>query len=304
VVVRLNKATSIITVIISQLKISTMSNGMSWEDVAIVVNEIHSAPALSLEGIESTSGSQQHKEQNRRNHDVVAGQIEYFDYHECYKKKAQRGQESSVSVLIGSSDDSCSSDSTETTSSISSVDCDERASVTASSAPSHVTISSLLRVPMSRIDTTLITDTSKLVALKRRQDSVSRVCFSTVHVRDYEIILGDHPYCDTYPLSVGWNYIDVLTTTTDDYEENHRRKVPTETKVASAIVTRRLFFKGNRSNKTIHIRARKLSVLERMSLLLECTGHTSQQLFHLERKRQLLVQDEQLHANNASFTVL
>lgn len=46
------------------------------------------------------------------------------------------------------------------------------------------------------------------------------VTFGEVTVREYEIIIGDHPNCRTgFPLSLGWNYINHCDVSVDHFEE-------------------------------------------------------------------------------------
>eukprot|EP00586_Coscinodiscus_wailesii_P007092 CAMPEP_0172491588 /NCGR_PEP_ID=MMETSP1066-20121228/22449_1 /TAXON_ID=671091 /ORGANISM="Coscinodiscus wailesii, Strain CCMP2513" /LENGTH=363 /DNA_ID=CAMNT_0013260715 /DNA_START=229 /DNA_END=1320 /DNA_ORIENTATION=- len=56
---------------------------------------------------------------------------------------------------------------------------------------------------------------------QRRRRNDSKVCFSTVEIREYETILGDHPFVSSGPaLSIGWSYNkdNVQSFTLDEYE--------------------------------------------------------------------------------------
>lgn len=272
---------------------------MGWEDVAIVVkdtryssNENHMlAPTYTIE----SSYQQQY--------DV-----------DCEVNVLKHDATIPSSVPVGSSDDSYSSDSTDFSGISLSSGHDGSGSISKDSSEEedHSTTSNLSQLHISLEPNDLRRDeSSELVSEVRIRKNVetvplkSKVQFSTVQVRDYDITLGDHPYCDMYPLSLDWTYTDILTTTTDDFEENHRRHVPNETRVFSPVVARKILKKGKgvNTNNMVQVRARKLSVMERMSLLIEFTGSTSQQLYQLERKRQLLAQDEKLlNGINASLS--
>jgi hypothetical protein len=266
---------------------------VGWEDVAIVVKE----GSLGI--------------LNNGRHESLSQHIQQTPHHDSnevddIKNPKETTSSNSVhcpqipkAIPIGSSDDSCSSESS----------CDDGSILPTSN---HTALSSPLM--MKRDDDSLTNgmktnlESSPLLIIPssttQMEDSTvgKSVKFSTVQVRDFDLVLGDHPYCDMYPLSLDWEYVQLFTTTIEDYELNHRRHVPNETKMVSPIV--RKFRRSGRSNGTINIKARKLTVMERMSLLIEFTGLTSQQLFQQERKRQLSVQDEKLAMIHSSIKFL
>jgi hypothetical protein len=46
------------------------------------------------------------------------------------------------------------------------------------------------------------------------------VSFSSLEIREYEVVIGDHPCCTRgVPLSLGWEYSDAGRLNVDDYEE-------------------------------------------------------------------------------------
>jgi len=51
------------------------------------------------------------------------------------------------------------------------------------------------------------------------------VRFSLVEVREYPVVLGDHPDCSSGPpLTLGWNVTNVSLFDVDTYEDNHPRR--------------------------------------------------------------------------------
>ena len=293
---------------------SSCSDILGWEDIAIVIkdaqynsnNENHSLARKDV----LESSYQQNDDMNDNKFAYVTSDHQIS----CENNVLKNDLIIPSSMPVGSSDDSCSSDSTESRG-ISLNCCHDGSGNTSkdsSEEDDHTTTSNASQLHISlepkdvRVD-----ELSGLVSQERIRNAVqkgllkSKVQFSTVQVRDYDVTLGDHPYCDMYPLSLDWKYTDAFTTTTDDFEANHRRHVPNETRVFSPVVARKILKKGkgvNNNNNMVQVRARKLSVMERMSLLIEFAGSTSQQLYQLERKRQLLVQDEKLlHGINTSF---
>lgn len=50
--------------------------------------------------------------------------------------------------------------------------------------------------------------------------------FGDVTIREYEIILGDHPYCDYYPISISDNYYNSeVSVNLEIYETQYRRSL-------------------------------------------------------------------------------
>lgn len=86
--------------------------------------------------------------------------------------------------------------------------------------------------------------------------------FSAVHIRGYDVIIGDHPGCtDGLSLAIGWNYNQEWSQTLDQYELSRR---------------------GRRSGKDL-----KLNSKERWCKLVTDGGYTERELF-LERRKMLL----------------
>ena len=287
---------------------STGSSGrsMGWEDIAIVIQDMpysinDRTQSSTTDAIESSCPPQP-----QHNFDCCTFEkddhlpINYKDDIEFKNVSAIPSQ-----IPVGSSDDSCCSDSTESSNSISK-GSDNNCDISKDDDAEEVTTKEVSVLPLSRLPEQIdaMRVSSEVVPPETiphdTRSTKPKLQFTTVQVREYDAILGDHPYCDMYPLSLDWKYVQVLTTTMDDFEENYRRRIPNEIKVFSPVVARKNLRKGkssisnssNNSNGMVNVRARKLSVMERMSILIEFTGYTSQQLYHLERKRQLMAQDE------------
>lgn len=55
---------------------------------------------------------------------------------------------------------------------------------------------------------------------RRRSHTTTRVVqFSSVHIREYAVQLGDHPMCSAYPVALDWTYQTGGNMTVDEYEE-------------------------------------------------------------------------------------
>lgn len=175
-------------------------------------------------------------------------------------------------ISIAATDDSWSSDNTEC--------CSENTT--------PIEVSSLM-----------IPGDERIPKARYRTDSRS-VGFSSVTIREYSIALGDHPLCDMYPIALDWDFNSLEDVTVDEFESKLRRKLPKEAEQSP--IRNKLISSGTGSRRGI--KARRLSVSERMSRLIESTGLSSQQLFQQERRRQLLVQDEKNTALNASLAFI
>jgi hypothetical protein len=296
---------------------SSCTDIMGWEDIAIVIkdtrynsNENHRT--LTQTDVIESSCQQNDDDMDDDDDDKYGDGNNHLI--NCDDNVLSHDHTTPSSIRVGSSDDSYSSDSTESSGISLSSGSHDGSGITSrdsSENDDHSTTSNASQLHISVGPNNVRRDElSKSVSDDRIRTGVqqvplkSKVQFSTVQVRDYDITLGDHPYCDMYPLSLDWKYTDVLTTTADDFEENHRRHVPNETRLFSPVVARKILKKGKgvNNNNMVQVRARRLSVMERMSLLIEFTGSSSQQLYQLERKRQLLAQDEKLlHGINESL---
>lgn len=58
------------------------------------------------------------------------------------------------------------------------------------------------------------------LSFEDKTNHLKAVSFGEVTVREYEIIIGDHPNCRTgFPLSLGWDYTDHCDVSVDQFEE-------------------------------------------------------------------------------------
>jgi hypothetical protein len=77
----------------------------------------------------------------------------------------------------------------------------------------------------------IISDDTTITARTQQASASTRaVQFSSVHIREYSIQLGDHPLCSSYPLSLDWTYEDSPTEFTVDEYEQARAKCCWDTK--------------------------------------------------------------------------
>jgi hypothetical protein len=184
-----------------------------------------------------------------------------------------------TAVPIGSSDDSWSSDTTGSSS------CEN-------DPPLLLSISSQLVIHGDQ-------GLNKTVIPPNPRRSVD---FSIVTIRQYALVLGDHPLCDMYPIALDWNYMALDPISVDTYELNHRRPVPEEVEPLPNLIRNQLIKSSTGSSRGI--KAARRPVTERMSLLIDHMNMTSQQLYQQERRRQLLVQEEKTRTANASLAFL
>ncbi len=59
------------------------------------------------------------------------------------------------------------------------------------------------------------------IVIRTTRENERKVTFSTVHVREYERVIGDHPNAvDGPPIAIGWRYVKLPSFKLDDYENN------------------------------------------------------------------------------------
>ena len=286
-------------------EVQSSKDNIIMEDKAIGIHDTQYSADDDSKSFESSFQYQQHIDNSQfeesSNHEMICE-----DDMDKYNKNIPLPK----SIPVGSSDDSCCSDSTESSSGMSNGsgrNCSTDICDTVNKNFSTFNVSKPTKSPQQkdrRMGASSEFGSQERIRNGSTQPKKSKVKFSHVQIREYAIVLGDHPYCDMYPLSLDWKHVETLTTSMEDFEENHRRRIPNATKVFSPVVGRKILKKGKEMCNMVNVRARKLSVMERMSLLIEFTGCTSQQLYLLERKRQLLTQDEKLlYRINASLTL-
>ena len=105
-------------------------------------------------------------------------------------------------------------------------------------------------------------ETSKpITSISKRKRNIT---FSTVQIREYDVVVGDHPSCkDGLPLAIGWNYKQERSQKLDTFETSR---------------------KGRRSTPDLI-----LSAKERWSKLANDGGYTEKELFM--KQRSILLQE-------------
>jgi hypothetical protein len=112
------------------------------------------------------------------------------------------------------------------------------------------------------------------------------VTFSTVHVREYDLTLGDHPLAVSYPLSLDWTYIEDLHQiySVDEFDQRRkRRRMVSEDDDEEPIRHR---FRGMVFKA--FSKPPQLEVMERRSRIATCMQISFETLDRLERERKLV----------------
>jgi len=115
------------------------------------------------------------------------------------------------------------------------------------------------------------------------------VRFESIQIREHAICLGDHPSCNSFPVTLDWAYSAEQVVTVDDYETQRR--------------IRRCQTHGHH-NPTLNLfrrhKPRRLSPLERRLRLEQVTDQSAHVLTDRERIRRLQAQRQRLvDANTA-----
>lgn len=93
------------------------------------------------------------------------------------------------------------------------------------------------------------------------------VSFGTVQIQEHQLILGDNPFSDGYPISLDWKHADPKIIPVDDYEEHHS------------------------------VDLEKLDIFDRQ-LRLQKMGYRKTDLQSQERKRKILLTEEWAFGDN------
>jgi hypothetical protein len=150
-------------------------------------------------------------------------------------------------------------------------------------------------------DAVVIANTTRTTTSRQSNKSVS---FSQVSVRQYNLIVGDNPYCK-YPLSLGWNYTETVTVDVNGYERERAKRmeqykadrveprlyqVPTKSEQETLLHNQRV----DHYLKDVHMeqdyddydisKPQELSMYERRARLM-AFGYTEEHLRQLERQR-------------------
>lgn len=117
------------------------------------------------------------------------------------------------------------------------------------------------------------------------RETKKNVNFSTIHIREYELIVGDNPDC-SFPLSLGWRFIEDETMDLDFYERHHKPKRLQGRIEDSVHVGQLLGVTLPLIDPLMTTTMRPLTLYERR-LLLRAQGHSEQNLRKAERKRRV-----------------
>jgi len=87
----------------------------------------------------------------------------------------------------------------------------------------HSSFGSLSSFEFSDIETHLEkdhhADSDPHTECEDHQTSTKTVSFSTIQIREYDLVLGDHPYCSNgVPTCLGWHHIELKADDLDHYE--------------------------------------------------------------------------------------
>ncbi|KAG7367707.1 hypothetical protein IV203_030378 [Nitzschia inconspicua] len=118
---------------------------------------------------------------------------------------------------------------------------------------------------------------------QQKQPQQKRVRFATaLEVRTYSIVLGDHPLCESLPLSLGWEYQESEFLDLETHEQSKQRWMP--------------YRYGHSNLAAASHGVNRLSYLERKHLLLQVGGYTDQQLVAFEQQQQQQQQQPLKHS--------
>jgi hypothetical protein len=105
-----------------------------------------------------------------------------------------------------------------------------------------------------------------------------RVQFSSVQIREYSCTIGDHPRTDMYPLSLDWAHTPTKTIPFDQYEQQQAASSPAPANENKVMLRKRL----------------RLTIMDRVSRLIDVTGRTSADLYAQEHRRQIKAHQEKI----------
>lgn len=118
---------------------------------------------------------------------------------------------------------------------------------------------------------------------EQRSNKNPSVQFSHVHIREYDVTLGDHPKTKLYPISLDWTYND--NTITIDLDEHINRNIQKrfDRMIEKAKVGRSAY---------------RLKAPERFQRITDVTGISMNQLYKMEVKRH-----EELHLECQQYII-
>jgi len=142
---------------------------------------------------------------------------------------------------------------------------------------------------------------------KSNRTNKKKVSFSSVHVREYSVVIGDHPSCISgLPLSLGWSHTPSAVHNIDSYQQNKlngesastdNTEVTNKSNCVDPFATREIAKLSDEEAKyaTDMVTASactKLSYIQRKSLLKRVNGLTENDIMRIERKRQHKLRDK------------
>jgi hypothetical protein len=107
-----------------------------------------------------------------------------------------------------------------------------------------------------------------------------KVGFSKVQVRDYSVVIGDHPECEKLPLSLGWSHTAGQTLDIDEFER--ARSAP-----------------GRSSSFAQSSFSKRLSYTERKNILRRVTGLPESEIIRIDRHR--LMKEAKRQSSQAGY---
>ena len=125
------------------------------------------------------------------------------------------------------------------------------------------------------------------VIVKENRTVRRTVHFSNVHVREYDITLGDHPIADAYPLSLDWSYGTDQKYRIDEFQGKCNVITESESDCSSSNNNFSFCRPSERMKMTKHHSLNRLDVIDRRSRLANVMGITYEKLDSMERERKI-----------------
>lgn len=135
----------------------------------------------------------------------------------------------------------------------------------------------------SPVDVKVAETTSATPSSKKKQKK--NVTFSTVHMREYELIIGDNPDC-SFPLSLGWRFVEHESMDLGVYESEHKPRRIQGRLEDRVHVGQLLGLIAPAIDPLMVTTMRPLTLYERR-LILRANGHSEQSLRKAERRRRV-----------------
>jgi hypothetical protein len=117
---------------------------------------------------------------------------------------------------------------------------------------------------------------------KLRKRTRKSVQFSHVEVRVHEIILGDHPSTEFYPVSLGWGHRE-----TEIFDVEHYLHIK-----AIRSKQRQQQQHGLPNNHKLCLKTLRVKAIKRFDRLIEVGGYDEMELVEMERARHKQIKDD------------